>query len=95
LITQLLRSRALSIGVILLVGGCGVAALWIAFGALYVPLCHNTFSMYAADARCRNPVLWAYGGCGLAVVGLVLIVGEGLHHLRNRVRSGEGEKRRV
>ena len=69
------------IGVVLLAVGVGLAFLWSAFAALYVPEC-STFSVHSADPRCRNPVLWVYAGYSLAGIGGLTLAYEVFRRLR-------------
>ncbi len=74
-------------GMALLVIGAGLVILWSAFAALYVPQC-PTFSIHSADARCRTPVLWVYGGYVLGAAGVLVLTYELLRFLRRREAPG-------
>jgi hypothetical protein len=71
----------LIVGAMLLATGVGLAFLWSAFAALYVPEC-STFSIHSADPRCRIPVLWVYAGYSLAAIGGLTLAYEVFRRLR-------------
>lgn len=86
------RVLAWSVGVGSVVVGLGLVLLWTSFATLYVPQCPE-FSIRAANANCRDPVLWVYAGYLIALLGVALSAVNVVRAVRARSRSRQAAER--